>query len=544
MSQIKCECGHLNQEGTQVCEACGNPIGEYNESTKLLDMKYEGVARRSQTYTTTMIDKVWMFFSSVKVGIWIIVITLIASSLGTIYPQEMYIPGGVSPTEHYEAEYGFTGKLYYELGLHNLYGTWWYMLLVAALGVSILIASIDRFFPLYRALKNQRVSKHRNFLKRQRLYGYTEVNHVDEKLQTINKKLKQKKYKIREENGNVLAEKNRFARWGPYVNHIGLIIFLIGCMLRYFPGMYVDDHMWIREGETAEVPHTDGQFHVENEQFIIEVYDEENELYREALNRAEGAIASNYQTNAVLYERQDTGIIGDNAELVEIERYPIRVNEPLTFSGFSLYQMDYKLNELSSMSFTLENKETGEQFGQLDVDLSSPQAVYDLGEGYYVEIREYFQDFYLNNNVPSTRSNVPNNPVFIFDMYTPDTPEGEVSFVGIQTNLEPLGENEYKMSFVDLETNHVTALVLRKDYTFPLLIIGGVIFMIGLIQGSYWAHRRIWFQQIDNEFIIAGHTNKNYLSLRKDIDEILEGTTIPSPVDQLENEEEEKEITN
>ncbi|GAE28961.1 cytochrome c-type biogenesis protein Ccs1/ResB [Halalkalibacter hemicellulosilyticusJCM 9152] len=381
MSQMKCECGHLNQEGTQVCAACGNPIGDQNESTKLLDMKYEGVARRSQTYTTTIIDKVWMFFSSVKVGIWIIVITLIASSLGTIYPQEMYIPGGVSPTEHYETEYGFTGKLYYELGFHNLYGSWWYMLLVAALGVSILIASIDRFFPLYRALKNQRITKHRNFLKRQRLYGYTEVNNVDEKLQTIKKKLKKKKYNIREENGNLLAEKNRFARWGPYVNHIGLIIFLIGCMLRYFPGMYVDDHMWIREGEIAEVPHTNGQFHVENEQFIIEVYDEENELYREALNRAEGAIASNYQTDAVLYERQNSGIIGDDAELVEVERYPIRVNEPLTFSGFSLYQMDYKLNELSSMSFTLENKETGEQFGQLDVDLSSPEAVYDLGEG-------------------------------------------------------------------------------------------------------------------------------------------------------------------
>ncbi len=305
-------------------------------------------------------------------------------------------------------------------------------------------------------------------------------------MKDINQKLKQKKYRVQYENGNILAEKNRFARWGPYVNHIGLIIFLIGCMLRYFPGMYVDDHMWIREGETAEIPHTDGQFYVENEQFIIEVYDEEHELYREALNRAEGAIASNYQTNAVLYERQDTGVIGDDAELVEIERFPIRVNDPLKFSGYSLYQMDYRLHELGSMSFTLEHKETGEHFGQFTIDLSSPQAEYDLGDGYRVGIREYFQDFYMNNNVPSTRSNVPNNPVFIFEMFTPETPEGEVSIVGIQTNHEPLGENEYKMTFVDVETHHVTALVIRKDYTFPLLIIGGVIFMIGLIQGSYW----------------------------------------------------------
>ena len=26
-----------------------------------------------------------------------------------------------------------------------------------------------------------------------------------------------------------LAEKGRFSRWGPYVNHVGLIIFLIWC---------------------------------------------------------------------------------------------------------------------------------------------------------------------------------------------------------------------------------------------------------------------------------------------------------------------------
>lgn len=31
---------------------------------------------------------------------------------------------------------------------------------------------------------------------------------------------------------------------GPYVNHIGLIIFLVGAMLRFFPGMYVDANMW------------------------------------------------------------------------------------------------------------------------------------------------------------------------------------------------------------------------------------------------------------------------------------------------------------
>lgn len=72
MKELTCECGHLNPEGTISCEACGKPTENEQSDEKLLDMKYEGSARRSQTYNTTIVDKVWNFFSSVKVGIWII----------------------------------------------------------------------------------------------------------------------------------------------------------------------------------------------------------------------------------------------------------------------------------------------------------------------------------------------------------------------------------------------------------------------------------------------------------------------------------------
>ena len=48
------------------------------------------------------------------------------------------------------------------------------------------------------------------------------------------KNLKKRNYNVKVEDGNVLAEKGRFSRWGPYVNHIGLIIFLFGAMLRFY----------------------------------------------------------------------------------------------------------------------------------------------------------------------------------------------------------------------------------------------------------------------------------------------------------------------
>ena len=301
MKHVKCECGHVNPHGTILCEACGRVLQESEKEKQLVDMRYEGSARRSQTYNKTIIDKIWNFFSSVKVGVWLIVITLIASALGTILPQEMYIPPIMPAAEYYEDQYGWIGKLYYDLGFHNLYSSWWYLVLIASIGISLVICSLDRMIPLWRALKAQRVARHEGFLKRQRVFGVSEASNLDESYEKIKERLNAKRYNIREEDGNILAEKGRFSRWGPYVNHIGLIIFLIGGMLRFVPGMYIDEVLWVREGETKVIPETDGQYYLKNNKFILEVYDKDkdNKAFRDA-KKEKGMVAKNYQSDVTL----------------------------------------------------------------------------------------------------------------------------------------------------------------------------------------------------------------------------------------------------
>ncbi|MGG0187382.1 cytochrome c biogenesis protein ResB [Bacillus rhizoplanae] len=534
MEQIKCVCGHVNPIGTIFCEACGKPF-EDEKDTKLLDMRYEGSARRSLTHTKTVVDKIWSFFSSVKVGVWLIVITLIASGVGTIFPQEMYLPPNVTPGEYYEQQYGFLGKLYYQLGFDNLYSSWWYMMLIASIGISLVICSLDRVVPLYKALKKQGVTRHPSFLKRQRLYGVALA--TKEEIECVKENLKKKKYNVRVENDNILAEKGRFSRWGPYVNHIGLIIFLFGTMLRFVPGMYVDESLWLREGEMKEIPGTDGKYYLKNEKFIKEVYDKgkENEVFDDAIDRVGNKIIpKNYQTNAVLYKAVGKNIAGQKPELEKVKEYSIRVNEPLKFDHYALYQVDFKEGEFSKMSFALQKKESGQKWGPITVDLANPKETYDLGNGYSLQLLSYFPDFYFDESgKPNTKTKLPNNPAFVFKMFTPETPNGEVSFVGIRQNIEPEGNNLYKMSFAGVETRNVTALTVRKDLTLWIIALGGFIFMVGVIQGMYWNHRRIWIQRVNNEWWIAGHTNKNWYGLRKEIEKVLEGTSIPQPNDKV-----------
>lgn len=225
-----------------------------------------------------------------------------------------------------------------------------------------------------------------------------------------------------------------------------------------------------------------------------------------------------------------------------VKEHKIQVNQPLKFEDFALYQVDYKLDELNEMTFSLTNKAAEKSFGDVTINLYDPKSKYDLGNGYSVEVLSYFPDFeFAENGEPTTKSRVPNNPAFVFRMVSPELPKGETSFVAIQQTIEPLGDNEYKMAFKGVKTKNVTALTVRKDLTLWVIILGGIIFMIGVIQGAYWNHRRIWVQNKDGEIWVAAHTNKNWYGLKQEIESVLKDTQVTIPDDQVQREKLDKE---
>ncbi|HLS08595.1 cytochrome c biogenesis protein ResB [Lentibacillus sp.] len=544
MNKIKCECGHVNPEGTVLCEACGKPVEQNqhidgNDKRKLLNMRYDGSARRSQTYNKSIVDKIWNFFSSVKVGVWLIVLALIASGIGTIFPQEQYIPANAvsrDPAIYYEDQYGILGQIYYQLGFHNLYSSWWYLLLIALIGISLVICSLDRFVPLYKALKRQRPRRHTQFLKRQRLFSETDHVKDDDKAKLVSG-LKRKRYKIYEENGHIMAEKGRFSRWGPYVNHIGLIIILVAALLRMTPFMYLDEYVWVREGEQTVIPGTDGEYYIENKDFILETYDKNDERFQEAIEQ-QGMVEKNFQTNAVIYKETGEDVAGAEPELEKITEDEIRMNQPLKFDKYTLYQSGYQQNEFQNMTFKLH--ETGdpdeEALGSFTIDLTDPKDEYRLDNGFRVVISQYYPDYELNEGEPRSKTNYPRNPAFVFTVHPPGDEEPEMSFAGIGKNVDATGENDYKLGIQDFETRFASGLTVRVDYTLPFFIIGAAIFLLGVIQGMYWQHRRIWLHPKAEGIMMAAHTNKNWFGLKKDIEHIIEDTSVKMVDDQQEIE--------
>ncbi len=372
MENITCACGHSNPYGTKLCEKCGRPLTEEEKQNKVVDMRYDGTAIRSKTYNKSIVDKIWNFFSSVKVGISLIIITLVAASIGTILPQELYVNApDVSKPAYYEKVYGWFGKVYNQLGLSDLYSTWWFQILVGMLAISIIVASLDRGIPLYKSLKNQRVKRHESFMKRQRIVAEGHVTaSPEETLDKVEKKMTEMKYNVRRDGSALLAEKGRFSRYGPYINHVGLIVFLGGVMLRLVPGFYVDESIWVREGEMRAVSGMDGYF-IENRKFILETHD--NKPQGEQVRQGVNVVAKNFQSDITLYKQPKDAIPGDIDNLEKVRDYSIRVNHPLKEAGFALYQMNYRLNELKQMNFNLVNKATEESLGTIEIDLTNPK---------------------------------------------------------------------------------------------------------------------------------------------------------------------------
>ena len=540
LKEIKCNhCGHVNPPGTQLCQSCGKMINEDYDKKKIKDlMRYDGSAVRSKVRSQSIFDKIWNFFTSIKVGVSIIAIIAIAAAVGTILPQEYFIPIGADPLQHYTEQYGTFGTLYYKLGFTQLYSSWWFVLLMGLLALSLIAASVDRGVPLYKSLKNQRAKKHASFFKRQRLFKEYESN---ENAQALAETFENKKYKLKTDGDHYLLEKGRLSRWGPYINHTGLIILLAGSMLRFFPGVYIDEIIYAQEGETVSIPTTDGQYYMRNDGFTLDTYDEDaGTVFDQSLQNNMEMTISNFQTDITMFENKTADIVGSSPDLEEIESYSIRVNHPYYFDDYELYQSSYDNSQMKSMTFRLEDSEGNVLGENFTVSLDDPADSYEITEDITINMKAYSPDFLEidENGTLISETPVPTNPAFVFEVAAGDT--SELSLLQIMNSTDITQDNEYSIKFVEAEEHMASVLTLKKDLSMPIIATGFVIFLIGLFIGSYINHRRIWINAEGDTMKIAAHTNKNYFGLKKEMNAALASYDLPEVFDKQEKEENDK----
>lgn len=554
IENTKCECGHQNPLGTVLCESCGKPTFD-EAGAGLLEMRYDGAARRSQKANPNFIDRIWNFFSSVKVAVWLIIITLVAAMIGTVLRQEntFFNPSMVDLERFYTEQYGTFGKIYYALGLTRTYDTWWFKTLLLMIGTSLVICSLDRLLPLYRALKKQGIRKHPQFLKRQRVSletalppGYDGDGAEDRWIDEFAKSLRKKRYKVRVEGTALFAEKNRFSRWGPYINHVGLIIFLLAALLRsLIPQWNMElDMQWV-EGETKHIEGT--PYFLKVNRFTEEYYDKEE--LPEALRETGHGVAKSFEAQAVLLECVG-GCDGDRPVLEERLQHAIAVNDPLKYDGLAIYLFHFEpTDQIVSMTLTLKREEAGEELGTFRLDTFDLELTQQVG-AHFVDIEEYYPEFVIRDGRPATKSKEPINPGFVLAITGGEHDERfrylfvpklgiwrELEAEGYAFRSEPSGGYRVAVnSEEDLQlARYKTFLTVRSDRGMAWIWTGAAICMIGLVMGFYWQHRRVWATVNDGVLLVGAHTNKNWFSLRKETADALRAVGVEVRPNELDN---------
>ncbi len=87
-------------------------------------------------------EKVWKFFSSVKLAVVLLIILAIVSVIGTVIQQNE------SPEKYLQEYSQATVQLFEMLGFFDMYHTWWFVILLFLLTANLTVCTLERL-PAY-----------------------------------------------------------------------------------------------------------------------------------------------------------------------------------------------------------------------------------------------------------------------------------------------------------------------------------------------------------------------------------------------------------
>lgn len=208
-----------------------------------------------------------------------------------------------------QERFGRLTGLFYPLGLFNLFRSLWFRLLLSLLIINVTVCTINRIRSTGRVVFRPKVKLSDGLFQKGPLRASLVAKSLTDGVQAVESALLRRRYRLStEREGGVLyirADRNRMARLGSLITHLSLILLLISAF-------WIHQIGWREEFSLlpGEVHHV-GLFQVRNEGLEIDRYP--------------GGQPKEYRAYlAILDEEREFGAV-------------VRVNQPLTWQGVSLY---------------------------------------------------------------------------------------------------------------------------------------------------------------------------------------------------------------
>jgi len=412
-------------------------------------------------------NRIYGFFSSVKLAIVLLLAIAITSIAGTIIEQQ-------KDPEQYLREYGETlYRIFDFLGFTDVYHSWWYILLLVLLAVNLVVCSVERFPKILKFYKELRknVPQKFDFSVKVKLPAEKVYEFLKQELEKLGYKTEGKKFQL------IFAEKCPLSRFGVYIVHLGVFVVLVGALITAVWGYR--GYMELAQGSESNVVSFYSSdsllklpFKVRCEEFKIEYYPGTR------VPKAYISKLSIIENGKVVVEKQ------------------IKVNDPLKYKGIYFYQASYG----QGVVVVKLKDENGEKTQDFALGQKIP-----LGNGIYISV----------DGISGTRIDI--------SVYSPNGYTESVVRPFVVYNIEGAKK---AFAIVGLKPSFYTGIQVAKDPGTWIVWVGSTILVIGMIFAFFYQHKRIWFSLSQNspetEVKVSFNSNKFQSVLSEEVSKILD----------------------
>lgn len=433
------------------------------------------------------IDEFWRCFISLRLTFVLLGFLGLGAVLGMSYDQTLSYEEFLNKSHTLQA-----ASLINFFELYDAFHSWWFSLVILLLSANLIACSFERLPRIYFD-----VVRPRPYLTDRRLLGLTlkkeiMVPTLDQARACISKFFGSPAEASRLAKAPYYFKARHTAgRFGVYVVHIALLIVMYSSIYTTQNG--VDGHVLIEEGERTRFISAKGPGGV---------------LYNYDLGFYVGCDdfrLSTFLDNSAMEFESDLNISLESS--TPIARQTVRVNEPLSYAGFTFYQSSYT----PVLSDKIVELQVGDAQGfserhrvRLNESVLLPNGDKLIPEKIYDDFGGLGQALRLANHSPDGQSSY----FHIFRKY-PDFDK-------------QVREGPYYAIFLGADQKYATGLSIGKVPGISLIFSGFLLFLLGLYMCFFMSPVR-YFARIDQEkdgfkVIMAAQGFRHLAALKQDFD--------------------------
>lgn len=445
------------------------------------------------TTEQSFITKLWDFFCSLKLTLFLLISLALTSIIGTILPQ------GALPPEYVAQISPAKLQIYTKLGFFDMYHSWWFITLLYVFSLNLVSCSIKRLPHVFKFISEPALvladGTRSTFSLKKELSFSGSIEKAKERLTDFLGKEFSSPV-ISEHNGefHLFAQKTAWCRLGVYVVHFSILVIFVGAIIGSLAGY--KGFVTIVEGTSVN------SFEGRNGQQMPLGF----ELLCEKFN------VEFYATGAPKEFRSTLTVLENGKPVPGYSQVKVIVNQPLTYKGITFYQSSYgQASEGGDHYLTATSRNGGvpEKFAVRE------GAVVTLKDGTTLKLLEATQEvrqFAPGFSGPAARIEVTRKGA---------APQTFITFKNFPEMNAQRGDT-LVFGYEGSSSKQYTGLQVAKDPGVWVVWLGCALMVIGIGIAFFMSHKRIWVVVTKGHAHIYGNASKNQAAFQMQFEEIAE----------------------